>query len=131
MDFGLNLMMMLPESFRKRMIGDRSIEKDGRTMSPAMQIILYILEKRRITKDIENIGAKKIRDFYNVTAGALQKRPPRMKTIDHKMDVDGGQIRIREYIPKDFEANNHSMLFFAVCNVRIFFGVPRKQILWK
>ena len=112
MDFRLNLMMMLPESFRKRMIGDRSIEKDGRTMSPAMQIILYILEKRRITKDIENIGAKKIRDFYNVTAGALQKRPPRMKTIDHKMDVDGGQIRIREYIPKDFEANNHSMLFF-------------------
>ena len=112
MDFRLNLMMMLPESFRKRMIGDRSIEKDGRTMSPAMQIILYILEKRRITTDIENIGAKKIRDFYNVTAGALQKRPPRMKTIDHKIDVDGGQIRIREYIPKDFEANNHSMLFF-------------------
>ena len=66
MDFRLNLMMMLPESFRKRMIGDRSIEKDGRTMSPAMQIILYILEKRRITADIENIGAKKIRDFYNV-----------------------------------------------------------------
>ena len=46
MDFRLNLMMMLPESFRKRMIGDRSIEKDGRTMSPAMQIILYILEEK-------------------------------------------------------------------------------------
>ena len=28
------------------------------------------------------------------------------------MDVDGGQIRIREYIPNDFVANNHSMLFF-------------------
>jgi acetyl esterase len=112
MDFRLNLMMMLPESFRIRMIGDRTIERDGRTMSPAMQMILYILEKRRITKDIENIGAKKIRDFYDTTAGLLQKRPPRIKTIDHYLDLGGDQIRIREYIPKDFKENDHSMLYF-------------------
>ena len=42
MDFRLNLMMMLPESLRMRMIGDKTIERDGRTMSPAMQMILYI-----------------------------------------------------------------------------------------
>ena len=112
MDFRLNLLMMLPESFRKRMIGDKTIERDGRTMSPAMQMILYILEKRRITNDIENIGAKKIRDFYDTTAGLLQKRPPRIKTIDHNVDLGDAQIRIREYIPKNFEANDHSMLFF-------------------
>ena len=112
MDFRLNLMMMLPESFRMRMIGDRIIERDGRTMSPAMQMILYILEKRRITKDIENIGAKKIRDFYDTTAGLLQKRPPRMKTIDHQIDLGDDQMRIREYIPKNFKENDHSMLYF-------------------
>ena len=112
MDFRLNLMMMLPESFRMRMIGDRTIERDGRTMSPAMQMILYILEKRRITKDIENIGAKKIRDFYDTTAGLLQKRPPRMKTIDHQIDLGDDQMRIREYIPKNFKENDHSMLYF-------------------
>ena len=105
MDFRLNLLMMLPESFRKRMIGDKTIERDGRTMSPAMQMILYILEKRRITNDIENIGAKKIRDFYDTTAGLLQKRPPRIKTIDHNVDLGDAQIRIREYIPKNFEAS--------------------------
>ena len=112
MDFRLNLLMMLPESFRKRMIGGKTIERDGRTMSPAMQMILYILEKRRITNDIENIGAKKIRDFYDTTAGLLQKSPPRIKTIDHNVDLGDAQIRIREYIPKNFEANGHSMLFF-------------------
>ena len=112
MDFRLNLMMMLPESFRMRMIGDRTIEKDGRTMSPAMQMILYILEKRRITKNIENIGAQKIRDFYDTTAGLLQKRPPRMKTIDHQVDLGNDQMRIREYIPKNFKENDHSMLYF-------------------
>ena len=112
MDFRLNLMMMLPESFRMRMIGDRTIERDGRTMSPAMQMILYILEKRRITKDIENIGAQKIRDFYDTTAGLLQKRPPRMKTIDHQIDLGDDQMRIREYIPKNFKENDHSMLYF-------------------
>ena len=112
MDFRLNLMMMLPESFRMRMIGDRTIEKDGRTMSPAMQMILYILEKRRITTDIENIGAQKIRDFYDTTAGLLQKRPPRMKTIDHQIDLGDDQMRIREYIPKNFKGNDHSMLYF-------------------
>ena len=112
MDFRLNLMMMLPESFRMRMIGDRTIERDGRTMSPAMQMILYILEKRRITTDIENIGAKKIRDFYDTTAGLLQKRPPRMKTIDHQIDLGDDQMRIREYIPKNFKENDHSMLYF-------------------
>ncbi len=112
MDFRLNLMMMLPESFRMRMIGDRTIERDGRTMSPAMQMILYILEKRRITKDIENIGAKKIRDFYDTTAGLLQKRPPRMKTVDHQIDLGDDQMRIREYIPKNFKENDHAMLYF-------------------
>jgi len=112
MDFRLNLMMMLPESFRMRMIGDRTIERDGRTMSPAMQMILYILEKRRITKDIENIGAQKIRDFYDTTAGLLQKRPPRMKTVDHQIDLSDDQMRIREYIPKNFKENDHSMLYF-------------------
>ena len=112
MDFRLNLMMMLPESFRMRMIGDRTIERDGRTMSPAMQMILYILEKRRITTDIENIGAKKIRDFYDTTAGLLQKRPPRIKTIDHQIDLGDDQMRIREYIPKNFKENDHSMLYF-------------------
>ena len=112
MDFRLNLMMMLPESFRMRMIGDRTIEKDGRTMSPAMQMILYILEKRRITKDIENIGAQKIRDFYDTTAGLLQKRPPRMKTVDHQIDLCDDQMRIREYIPENFKENDHSMLYF-------------------
>ncbi len=112
MDFRLNLMMMLPESFRIRMIGDRTIERDGRTMSPAMQMILYILEKRRITKDIENIGAQKIRDFYDTTAGLLQKRPPRMKTVDHQIDLSDDQMRIREYIPKNFKENDHSMLYF-------------------
>ena len=112
MDFRLNLMMMLPESFRMRMIGDRTIERDGRIMSPAMQMILYILEKRRITTDIENIGAKKIRDFYDTTAGLLQKRPPRMKTIDHQIDLGDDQMRIREYIPKNFKENDHSMLYF-------------------
>jgi acetyl esterase len=112
MDFRLNLMMMLPESFRMRMIGDRTIERDGRTMSPAMQMILYILEKRRITTDIENIGAKKIRDFYDTTAGLLQKRPPRMKTIDHHIDLGDDKMRIREYIPKNFKKNDHSMLYF-------------------
>ena len=112
MDFRLNLMMMLPESFRIRMIGDRTIERDGRTMSPAMQMILYILEKRRITTDIENIGAKKIRDFYDTTAGLLQKRPPRMKTIDHQIDLGDDQMRIREYIPNNFKENDHSMLYF-------------------
>ena len=105
-------MMMLPESFRMRMIGDRTIERDGRTMSPAMQMILYILEKRRITKDIENIGAQKIRDFYDTTAGLLQKRPPRMKTVDHQIDLGDDQMRIREYIPKNFKENDHSMLYF-------------------
>jgi len=105
-------MMMLPESFRMRMIGDRTIEKDGRTMSPAMQMILYILEKRRITKDIENIGAQKIRDFYDTTAGLLQKRPPRMKTVDHQIDLGDDQMRIREYIPENFKENDHSMLYF-------------------
>ena len=103
---------MLPESFRMRMIGDRTIEKDGRTMSPAMQMILYILEKRRITKDIENIGAQKIRDFYDTTAGLLQKRPPRMKTVDHQIDLGDDQMRIREYIPENFKENDHSMLYF-------------------
>ena len=112
MDFRLNLMMMLPESFRMRMIGDRTIEKDGRTMSPAMQMILYILEKRRITKDIENIGAQKIRDFYDTTAGLLQERPPRMKTVDHQIDLGDDQMRIREYIPENFKENDHSMLYF-------------------
>ena len=62
-------------------------------------------EKRRITNDIENIGAKKIRDFYDTTAGLLQKRPPRIKTIDHNVDIGDAQIRIREYIPKNFEAS--------------------------
>ena len=63
MDFRLNLIMMLPESFRARMIGDRTIEKDGRTMSPAMQMILYILEKRRITTKINDLQTQTIRDF--------------------------------------------------------------------
>ena len=103
---------MLPESLRTRMIRNKPIQRDGRTMSPAMQIILYILEKRRITTDIENIGVKKIRDFYDTTAVLLQKRPPRIKTVDHMIDLDDDQIMIREYIPKDFKANDHSMLFF-------------------
>ena len=103
---------MLPESLRMRMIRNKPIERDGRTMSPAMQIILYILEKRRITTDIENIGVKKIRDFYDTTAVLLQKRPPRIKTVDHVVDLGDDQITIREYIPNDFKANDHSMLFF-------------------
>ena len=103
---------MLPESLRMRMIRNKPIERDGRTMSPAMQIILYILEKRRITTDIENIGVKKIRDFYDTTAVLLQKRPPRIKTVDHVIDLGDDQITIREYIPNDFKAHDHSMLFF-------------------
>ena len=103
---------MLPESLRMRMIRNKPIERDGRTMSPAMQIILYILEKRRISTDIENIGVKKIRDFYDTTAVLLQKRPPRIKTVDHLIDLGDDQIKIREYIPNDFKSNDHSMLFF-------------------
>ena len=94
--------MMLPESLRMRMIRNKPIERDGRTMSPAMQIILYILEKRRISTDIENIGVKKIRDFYDTTAVLLQKRPPRIKTVDHLIDLGDDQIKIREYIPVSY-----------------------------
>ena len=42
----------------------------------------------------------------------LQKRPPRIKTVDHVIDLGDDQITIREYIPNDFKANDHSMLFF-------------------
>ena len=103
---------MMPESFRMRLIRNKPIKKDGRTMSPAMQIILYILEKRKITAKIDNLQTQSIRDFYDATSEKLQKRPPRIKTNDYEIEVEGGHIKIREYIPKDFEPNGHSMLFF-------------------
>jgi len=111
LDFRLNLIMMLPESLRMRMIRNKPIQRDGRTMSPAMQIILYILEKRRITTDIENIGVKKIRDFYDTTA-VYAKEASKDKDSDHVVNLGDDQITIREYIPNDFKANDHSMLFF-------------------
>ena len=35
-----------------------------------------------------------------------------MKTIDHQIDLGDDQMRIREYIPKNFKENDHSMLYF-------------------
>ena len=62
-------------------------------MHPGQQIILYILEKRRITKDIYSLDPQTIRDYYNKTADRLQKRPPRIKHKDHQVDLDDGSIR--------------------------------------
>ena len=35
-----------------------------------------------------------------------------MKTVDHQIDLSDDQMRIREYIPKNFKENDHSMLYF-------------------
>ena len=101
MDLSFNLIMRMPDAFKKRLLRGNDITRDNRTMHPGQQIILYILEKRRITKDIYSLDPQTIRDYYNKTANRLQKRPPRIKHKDHEIDVDNGSIRVREYFPKN------------------------------
>ena len=113
MDLSLNLIMKLPDVLKKRLLKGNDIELDNRTMHPGQQIILYILEKRRITKDIYSLDPQTIRDYYNKTAGRLQKRPPRIKHKDHQISVDDGSIRVREYFPKkSTDHQGQTLLYF-------------------
>jgi len=105
--------MRMPDAFKKRLLKGNDIVRDNRTMHPGQQIILYILEKRRITKDIYSLDPQTIRDYYNKTANRLQKRPPRMKHKDHEIDVDNGSIRVREYFPKkSADHQSRALIFF-------------------
>ena len=113
MDLSLNLIMMLPDALKRRLLKGNDIAVDNRTMHPGQQIILYILEKRRITKDIYSLDPQTIRDYYNKTADRLQKRPPRIKLKDHQIDVDDGSIRVREYFPKEsIDHQGQTLLYF-------------------
>ena len=113
MDLSLNLIMRMPDAFKKRLLRGNDIARDNRTMHPGQQIILYILEKRRITKDIYSLDPQTIRDYYNKTANRLQKRPPRIKHKDHEIEVDNGSIRVREYFPKkSADHQGRTLLYF-------------------
>ena len=100
MDLKLSLIMKLPDGLKKRLLRGHDIVRDNRTMHPGQQIILYVLEKRSITKDIYSLDPQTIRDFYDKTADRLQKRPPRIKHKDHEIEVNNGSIKVREYFPK-------------------------------
>ena len=113
MDLSLNLIMMLPDALKRRLLKGNDIAVDNRTMHPGQQIILYILKKRRITKDIYSLDPQTIRDYYNKTADRLQKRPPRIKHKDHQVNVDDGSIRVREYFPKEsIDHQGQTLLYF-------------------
>ena len=100
MDLTLNLIMMMPAAFKKRLLRGNDIHRDNRTMNPGMQIVLSILEQRGITNNISSLEPKAIRDLYDKVAERLQKGPPRIKHQDHQIDVNNGSIIIREYFPK-------------------------------
>ena len=113
MDLRLSLIMKLPDGLKKRLLRGHDIARDNRTMHPGQQIILYVLEKRRITKDIYSLDPQTIRDFYDKTADRLQKRVPWIKHKDHEIDVNSGSIKVREYFPK--KSANHqgqTLLYF-------------------
>ena len=69
--------MMLPDALKRRLLKGNDIAVDNRTMHPGQQIILYILKKRRITKDIYSLDPQTIRDYYNKTCLLYTSPSPR------------------------------------------------------
>ena len=91
MDLTLNLIMMMPAAFKKRLLRGNDIHRDNRTMNPGMQIVLGILEQRSVTNNSSSLEPKVIRDLYDKVAERLQKWPPRIKHQDHQIDVTIGR----------------------------------------
>ena len=112
MDLTLNLIMMMPAAFKKRLLRGNDIHRDNRTMNPGMQIVLSILEQRGISNNISSLEPKAIRDLYDKVAERLQKGPPRIKHQDHQIDVNNGSITVREYFPKQEAHNGQTLLYF-------------------
>lgn len=112
MDLRLNLIMMMPAAFKKRLLRGNDIHRDNRTMNPGMQIVLGILEQRSVTNNISSLEPKVIRDLYDKVAERLQKWPPRIKHQDHQIDVNNGRITVREYFPKNDTHNGQTLLYF-------------------
>ena len=112
MDLTLNLIMMMPAAFKKRLLRGNDIHRDNRTMNPGMQIVLSILEQRGVTNNISSLEPKAIRDLYDKVAERLQKGPPRIKHQDHQIDVNNGSITVREYFPKQEAHNGQTLLYF-------------------
>ena len=100
MDLRLNLIMMMPEAFKKRLLRGNDIHRDNRTMNPGMQIVLSILEQRGVTNNINSLEPKAIRDLYDKVAERLQKWPPRIKHQDHQSDVNQWSHYCSRIFPK-------------------------------
>jgi len=99
----LKLMLRLPDFLLKALISEESKISGEKVMALSTHLILSIIEKNRITRDISSLDPQKMRDFYDVHAGRLEKKPPAMATKDHNINVDQGTITIREYVPGNLE----------------------------
>ena len=111
MNLLLQLIFRLPDSLLKFLVSGKAKTAGDRIMTPGIQLILSILEKNRIRRDITSIDPRIIRDFYDKMAGRMEKKPPSTAVNDHTIDVDQGTIPIREYTPGKLEDTDSALVY--------------------
>ena len=106
----IKLIFLLPDALLRLLVGEAKTAGE-RTMSPGIQLILSLLEKNSIRRDITSIDPEAIRDFYDKMAGVMEKKPPSTATKDHTIDVDEGTIPIREYTPGKLDDSGAALVY--------------------
>ena len=106
----IKLIFLLPDALLRLLVGEAKTSGE-RTMSPGIQLILSLLEKNSIRRDITSIDPEAIRDFYDKMAGVMEKKPPSTTTEDHTIDVDEGTIPIREYTPGKLDDRGAAVVY--------------------
>ena len=96
--FFIKLLFKLPKSLLIKWSGKDQIVKSYRKLDPGFQYLLKLFEDRDAQVDFKKPAAEVRKDFdegRNVIASSL---PSNIKTTDHFIQVDGAEIKIREYL---------------------------------
>ena len=110
--FFIKLLFKLPKSVLIRWSGKEQIIKGYRKLDPGFQYLLKLFEDRDAQVDFTKPAAEVRKAFdegRNVIASSL---PSNIKTTDHFVQVDGAEIKIREYAPESIGNIYPALVFF-------------------
>jgi len=105
----LHLIFKLPSWLLLKISGKKQIQIGDRKLHPPYQLLLKFNE--RLALDYDSITPEEFRESFSDSAFP-KKMPQNIEWEDHKVNVDGGSIRVREYKPPVLEDISPALVYF-------------------
>ncbi|MEC7986121.1 MAG: alpha/beta hydrolase [Myxococcota bacterium] len=111
--FLFKLIFKLPDAILLKMSGSpQKTTVGGRKLDPASQLMLKGTTDQQVMKLDKSKSIAELREWWSSQVEQFKSPPlPGVRSSDRNIDVEGGSIRIREYVPSGCEENGPAVLY--------------------